>query len=131
MYNTLGIEAAASTIMSEIEAVMAGHGMAVDRRHVALLAAQMCARGEVLGITRYGLARMKESVLNLASVSALCLVAVGHGGYIFFEISEQLEKIQLSGIVLYCFRLVSSKLLYSCNNYYKKRLRNYIIVTKR
>ncbi|CAH2094877.1 unnamed protein product [Euphydryas editha] len=27
----------------------------------------MCARGEVLGITRYGLARMKESVLNLAS----------------------------------------------------------------
>ncbi|KAI8424734.1 hypothetical protein MSG28_006687 [Choristoneura fumiferana] len=27
----------------------------------------MTARGEVLGITRYGLARMKDSVLNLAS----------------------------------------------------------------
>ncbi|CAH2094863.1 unnamed protein product [Euphydryas editha] len=71
VYNTLGIEAAVSTIISEIQAVMEGHGMAVDRRHVALLAAQMCARGEVLGITRYGLARMKESVLNLASVSTL------------------------------------------------------------
>ncbi|XP_061384425.1 DNA-directed RNA polymerase III subunit RPC1 [Danaus plexippus] len=67
VFHTLGIEAAAGTIMSEVEAVMAGHGMAVDGRHVALLAAQMCARGEVLGITRYGLARMKESVLNLAS----------------------------------------------------------------
>lgn len=67
VYNTLGIEAAKSTIMSEIQAVMEGHGMSVDGRHVALLAGQMTARGEVLGITRYGLARMKESVLNLAS----------------------------------------------------------------
>lgn len=67
VYNTLGIEAAKSTIISEIQAVMEGHGMSVDRRHVELLAGQMTARGEVLGITRYGLARMKESVLNLAS----------------------------------------------------------------
>ena len=34
-----------------------------------LLADLMCSRGEVLGITRYGLAKMKESVLMLASVS--------------------------------------------------------------
>ncbi|CAH4038171.1 DNA-directed RNA polymerase III subunit RPC1 [Pieris brassicae] len=67
VFQTLGIEAAVSTIISEIQGVMAGHGMSVDRRHVALLAAQMCARGEVLGITRYGLAKMKDSVLNLAS----------------------------------------------------------------
>ncbi|GBP32372.1 DNA-directed RNA polymerase III subunit RPC1 [Eumeta japonica] len=67
VYQTLGIEAAKSTIISEIQLVMEGHGMSVDRRHVELLAGQMTARGEVLGITRYGLARMKESVLNLAS----------------------------------------------------------------
>ncbi|KAJ2944679.1 hypothetical protein O0L34_g4036 [Tuta absoluta] len=67
VYQTLGIEAAKSTIISEIQGVMEGHGMSVDRRHVELLAGQMSARGEVLGITRYGLARMKESVLNLAS----------------------------------------------------------------
>ena len=29
----------------------------------------VCLQGEVLGITRFGLAKMKESVLMLASVS--------------------------------------------------------------
>lgn len=43
--------------------------MSVDRRHVALLADLMSCRGEILGITRHGLAKMKESVLMLASVS--------------------------------------------------------------
>lgn len=68
VYQTLGVEAAKTTIMHEIKEVMEGHGMSVDYRHMMLLAGQMTARGEVLGITRYGLARMKESVLNLASV---------------------------------------------------------------
>lgn len=44
------------------------HGMSIDRRHVALLADLMSCRGEILGITRHGLAKMKESVLLLASV---------------------------------------------------------------
>ena len=43
--------------------------MSVDRRHVALLSSFMSHRGEILGVTRHGLAKMKESVLNLASVS--------------------------------------------------------------
>lgn len=47
---------------------MESHGMSVDRRHVALLADLMSCRGEILGITRHGLAKMKESVLMLASV---------------------------------------------------------------
>ena len=46
---------------------MESHGMSVDRRHVALLADLMSCRGEILGITRHGLAKMKESVLMLAS----------------------------------------------------------------
>lgn len=45
--------------------------MSVDRRHVAILSDLMTCRGEVLGITRFGLAKMKESVLMLASVSSL------------------------------------------------------------
>ena len=44
-----------------------GHGMSIDARHTMLLADLMTYRGEVLGITRYGLAKMKESVLMLAS----------------------------------------------------------------
>lgn len=50
--------------------VMENHGMSIDRRHIMLLADLMTSRGEVLGITRQGLVKMKESVLNLASVSA-------------------------------------------------------------
>ncbi|XP_011188921.1 DNA-directed RNA polymerase III subunit RPC1 [Zeugodacus cucurbitae] len=67
VYNTLGIEAARTTIMTEITDVMEGHGMSVDHRHIMLLASQMTSRGEVLGITRHGLAKMRESVFNLAS----------------------------------------------------------------
>ncbi|CAH1406139.1 unnamed protein product [Nezara viridula] len=67
VFSTLGIEAARSTIMSEIKLVMENHGMSIDHRHPMLVADLMTCRGEVLGITRQGLAKMKESVLNLAS----------------------------------------------------------------
>ncbi len=65
----LGIEAARRTIIHEIQYTMESHGMSIDTRHVQLLADLMTCRGEVLGITRQGLSRMKESVLMLASVS--------------------------------------------------------------
>ncbi|KAI8497884.1 DNA-directed RNA polymerase III subunit RPC1 [Branchiostoma belcheri] len=55
------------TIMNEITYTMSSHGMSIDIRHVMLLADLMTYKGEVLGITRFGLAKMKESVLMLAS----------------------------------------------------------------
>lgn len=55
--------------MNEIKYTMKSHGMSIDERHVMLLADLMTYKGEVLGITRFGLAKMKESVLMLASVS--------------------------------------------------------------
>ncbi|CAK9300704.1 unnamed protein product [Gordionus sp. m RMFG-2023] len=64
---TLGIEAARTTIINEIVYTMSNHGMSIDIRHVMLLADLMTYRGQVLGITRDGLAKMKESVLMLAS----------------------------------------------------------------
>ncbi|XP_062502473.1 DNA-directed RNA polymerase III subunit RPC1-like isoform X2 [Corticium candelabrum] len=64
---TLGIEAARITIMTEVLNTLKAHGMSIDNRHVMLLADLMTFRGEVLGITRFGLAKMKESVLMLAS----------------------------------------------------------------
>ena len=63
----LGIEAARSTIAHEITYTMSKHGMTIDPRHVALLADVMTYRGQVLGITRFGIAKMKDSVLMLAS----------------------------------------------------------------
>lgn len=41
--------------------------MTIDRRHVMLLADLMSFKGEILGITRFGIAKMKDSVLMLAS----------------------------------------------------------------
>lgn len=61
----LGIEAARSTIVSEINTVMGD--MDIDPRHMQLLADVMTYKGEVLGITRYGLSKMRDSVLQLAS----------------------------------------------------------------
>jgi len=64
---TLGIEAARATIMREIHGTMTHHGLAVDPRHVALLADIMSYRGQILGITRFGISKMKDSVLMQAS----------------------------------------------------------------
>lgn len=78
----LGIEAARQTIINEIQYTMKQHDMIIDPRHVMLLGDVMtykvlflCSRllslihlqGEVLGITRFGVAKMKDSVLMLAS----------------------------------------------------------------
>ncbi|CAN3372368.1 hypothetical protein DIURU_004174 [Diutina rugosa] len=63
----LGIEAARSSIIHEIDYTMSSHGMAVDPRHIQLLGDVMTYKGEVLGITRFGLSKMRDSVLQLAS----------------------------------------------------------------
>ncbi|KAI9740872.1 MAG: hypothetical protein M1818_004477 [Claussenomyces sp. TS43310] len=63
--SVLGIEAARLTIAKEIGAVMGD--MNIDPRHMQLLADVMTYKGEVLGITRFGLSKMRDSVLQLAS----------------------------------------------------------------
>ena len=65
MRDVLGIEAARKTIIDEIEVVMGD--MDIDPRHMQLLADVMTFKGEVLGITRFGLSKMRDSVLQLAS----------------------------------------------------------------
>jgi DNA-directed RNA polymerase III subunit RPC1 len=64
-FDVLGIEAARATIINEINEVM--KGMDIDPRHMQLLADVMTYKGDVLGITRFGLAKMRDSVLQLAS----------------------------------------------------------------
>ncbi|KAH3759278.1 RNA polymerase III largest subunit [Pelomyxa schiedti] len=67
MERVLGIEASRTTIMSEISKVMTTYGLAIDVRHLMLVGDLMTYMGQVLGITRYGLSKMKDSVLMLAS----------------------------------------------------------------
>ncbi|KAM0680575.1 hypothetical protein GINT2_001263 [Glugoides intestinalis] len=64
---TLGIEAARSLIMHEVEYTMGKYGIKVDHRHVMLLADTMTFRGMILGITRFGIGKMRTSTLMLAS----------------------------------------------------------------
>ncbi|XXH03433.1 hypothetical protein Hte_009835 [Hypoxylon texense] len=63
--DVLGIEAARTTIADEINEVM--KDMGIDFRHMDLLADVMTYKGEILGITRFGLSKMRDSVLQLAS----------------------------------------------------------------
>ncbi|BHF68648.1 DNA-directed RNA polymerase III subunit RPC1 [Sparganum proliferum] len=63
----LGVEAARRVVMDELLAVMEGHGVEVNIRHVMLLADLMTNRGEVYGYQRSGMAKGKNSVLCLAS----------------------------------------------------------------
>ena len=65
MRDVLGIEAARKTIIDEISLVMGD--MDIDPRHMQLLADVMTYKGDVLGITRFGLSKMRDSVLQLAS----------------------------------------------------------------
>jgi DNA-directed RNA polymerase III subunit RPC1 len=46
---------------------MSSYGMKVDLRHMKLLADIMSYKGEILGITRYGISKIRDSVLMLAS----------------------------------------------------------------
>ncbi len=63
--HVLGIEAARTKIIKEMQEVT--KDLSIDPRHMALLADVMTYKGEVLGITRFGLAKMRDSVLQLAS----------------------------------------------------------------
>lgn len=63
----LGIEAAREVIIREIQETMQSHGIGIDPRHLKLLADNMTYKGRVLGYTRHGMSKMKESALMLAS----------------------------------------------------------------
>lgn len=67
VFSVLGIEAARASIIGEIDYTMSNHGMSVDPRHIQLLGDVMTYKGEILGITRFGLSKMRDSVLQLAS----------------------------------------------------------------
>ena len=88
MREVLGIEAARTTIISEIGEVMGD--MDIDPRHMQLLADVMTYKGEVLGITRFGLSKMKDSVLQLASFEK----TPDH----LFEAAWHLKKDKIEGV---------------------------------
>eukprot|EP00977_Amphora_coffeiformis_P014298 scaffold3953_cov169-Amphora_coffeaeformis.AAC.19 len=65
--SVLGIEAARKQISAEIGNIMDAYGIGIDTRHMLLLSDVMTFKGEVLGITRFGISKIRESVFMLAS----------------------------------------------------------------
>ncbi|MFH1750105.1 MAG: DNA-directed RNA polymerase subunit A' [Candidatus Micrarchaeota archaeon] len=63
----LGIEAARSSIIAEIQKVLKAQELKVDHRHISLIADVMTYKGEVKSIGRHGLAGEKASVLARAA----------------------------------------------------------------
>ena len=63
----LGIEAARFVIIDEIRNCMEAYSMDIDCRHMQLLGDVMTFRGDVLGISRFGIQKTRASTLMLAS----------------------------------------------------------------
>ncbi|KAJ2891289.1 DNA-directed RNA polymerase III subunit C1 (rpo31) [Coemansia aciculifera] len=63
----LGIEAARRITIKELESIFTSYSITIDPRHLMLLGDLMSYKGEILGITRYGIAKMNDSVMMLAS----------------------------------------------------------------
>ncbi len=62
-----GIEAARNAVINEVKNVMDMQGLAVDIRHIMLLADAMCSEGTIIKVGRHGLAGRKKSVLARAA----------------------------------------------------------------
>ena len=67
VWEVLGVEAARSVIIQQANATISIYGISVDHRHLLLLADTMTYNGKVIGLNRYGITKMKNSPLMLAS----------------------------------------------------------------
>jgi len=88
--NVLGIEAARNAIIHEALSTLSEQGIAVDVRHIMLVADMMCMEGEVKQIGRHGIAGEKESVLSRAAFE----VTVNH----LLDAAVANEVDELSGV---------------------------------
>lgn len=67
VYNVLGIEAARSLIVQEMNDIVRSSGSSIDPAHVELIADSMCSTGELLSISRYGMRQRETGVISQAS----------------------------------------------------------------
>jgi DNA-directed RNA polymerase subunit A" len=100
--HVLGIEAARNAIINEALATLSEQGIAVDVRHIMLVADMMCMEGEVKQIGRHGIAGEKESVFSRAAfevtVNHLLDAAVANESDILCGVTENVivgQPIQL------------------------------------
>ena len=63
IFDVLGVEAARKQIINEIVSTMQAHGISLDLRHILLAADTMTFKGRILGFTRHGVTKLKNSTL--------------------------------------------------------------------
>ena len=118
--SVLGIEAARVVLQMEIAYVYGRYGLDIDPRHLMLLSDTMTYRGEVLGITREGIAKMKDSVLMLASFEKTpdhLFDAAAHGKVDSIDgVSERIIMGTPIGLGTGCFKLLHDPNMMSDND---------------
>ena len=67
IFNTLGIEAARTALINELQFTLENQGLEVDVRYLMLVADLMCHKGHLQQIGRHGIAGTKDSVLARAA----------------------------------------------------------------
>ena len=67
VYKVFGVEAARNAVIKELKMIMESQGLAVDIRHIMLLADAMCKVGAVKSVGRHGLSGAKTGVLARAA----------------------------------------------------------------
>ncbi|UZE93964.1 MAG: DNA-directed RNA polymerase subunit A' [Candidatus Pacearchaeota archaeon] len=67
IYNVLGIEAARQAIINEAKKVIEKQSLAINDKHIKLVADAMTSSGSVKGVTRVGIISDKSSILARAS----------------------------------------------------------------
>ncbi|KAK2196740.1 bifunctional RNA polymerase [Babesia duncani] len=71
VYSNYGIEAARSCIVTELNAVFSFYGIAVNIRHLTLIADFMTQNGDIRPFTRYGMARHASPLLQMSFESTI------------------------------------------------------------
>ena len=67
IFRCFGIEATRAALMRELSAVLTGDGSYVNYRHMAILCDVMCARGQLMAVTRHGINRADTGALMRCS----------------------------------------------------------------
>ncbi|KAK4891305.1 DNA-directed RNA polymerase II core subunit rpo21 [Elasticomyces elasticus] len=67
IFRCFGIEATRAALLRELSAVLTGDGSYVNYRHMAVLCDVMCARGQLMAVTRHGINRSDTGALMRCS----------------------------------------------------------------
>lgn len=88
--DVLGVEAARQVIINQTKETIGIYGIVVDYRHISLLADVITYNGYLVGLNRYGIVKMKNSPMMLASFETTGEVLFDAA---FFGLTDQMKGV--------------------------------------